>query len=197
MCGMRPAVIVMETLRRLDRLHLLPEVGYTTSAAAERRHPARGGLCRAAAGISRHFFVFVGGCDRSTPASSGALDKGTPEILKPVVGGLLLGPQERALEQGRRQDALIDQSRGPGDECLLFGRGRTQDGLELGDLVGIEDRRGGLRRRRPPWRPARSADPTIVNTDSTTKKTEGFSPHLTALPSLPDVFPFRSAGHWL
>jgi AmmeMemoRadiSam system protein B/AmmeMemoRadiSam system protein A len=34
MCGMRPAAIVMETLRRLDGLHVCEEVGYTTSAEA-------------------------------------------------------------------------------------------------------------------------------------------------------------------
>ena len=34
MCGMRPAVIVMETLRQLDALHRCEVVGYTTSAAA-------------------------------------------------------------------------------------------------------------------------------------------------------------------
>ncbi len=32
MCGVQPAVIVLETLRRLDRLHCCQEVGYTTSA---------------------------------------------------------------------------------------------------------------------------------------------------------------------
>jgi AmmeMemoRadiSam system protein B len=32
MCGVYPAVIVMETLRQLDRLHRCEEVGYTTSA---------------------------------------------------------------------------------------------------------------------------------------------------------------------
>jgi AmmeMemoRadiSam system radical SAM enzyme/AmmeMemoRadiSam system protein B/AmmeMemoRadiSam system protein A len=34
MCGLRPAVIVMETLRRLDTLHRMELVGYTTSAEA-------------------------------------------------------------------------------------------------------------------------------------------------------------------
>ncbi len=33
MCGMHAAVIVMETLRQLGRLHRCLEVGYTTSAA--------------------------------------------------------------------------------------------------------------------------------------------------------------------
>jgi len=33
MCGVRPAVIVMETLRQLDRLHRCQRVGYATSAA--------------------------------------------------------------------------------------------------------------------------------------------------------------------
>ncbi len=34
MCGMRPAVIVLETLRRLDALHRCQRVGYATSAEA-------------------------------------------------------------------------------------------------------------------------------------------------------------------
>jgi AmmeMemoRadiSam system protein B/AmmeMemoRadiSam system protein A len=36
MCGMRPAVIVMEALRQLDSLHRCEVVGYTTSAEASR-----------------------------------------------------------------------------------------------------------------------------------------------------------------
>ena len=101
----------------------------------------------------------------------GALDKGTPEILIPVVGRLPLGPNKRALEQIRRQQPLIDQSRGPGDETFLFGRGRTQHGLELGNFVGIEDRVAFLRGIRGGQR---GRDPTIVNTDNTTKKTKDF-----------------------
>ncbi len=34
MCGMRPAAIVMETLRQLDGLRRCEVVGYTTSAEA-------------------------------------------------------------------------------------------------------------------------------------------------------------------
>ena len=34
MCGMFPAVVVMETLRQLDSLHRCEMVGYATSAAA-------------------------------------------------------------------------------------------------------------------------------------------------------------------
>ncbi len=40
MCGVYPAVIVMETLRQLDRLHRCEEVGYTTSARAHGRQRA-------------------------------------------------------------------------------------------------------------------------------------------------------------
>ena len=51
MCGMRPAVIVMETLAAAGPAPLLPRSGLHDQCRAERRHQPRGRLCRRAAGI--------------------------------------------------------------------------------------------------------------------------------------------------
>ena len=93
------------------------------------------------------------------PAAA-AHDQRLLEVLKAVAGGFLLSPDQRALEQIRREDSLIDHRHDPSDEPILFARRGVQNSL---DLLGIERRRG-----------QRRAAQAMVNATDTTSKPADF-----------------------